>query len=286
MNRHERRPLRASLAVLAVANLFALPSCAMSGVQQPLSGGEASGVAHLQLALPIDLKVGEVAYEVTGNGIPPIDGVMVASTTGNGLGAVVSVPSGRGYTLRVSTVVGDNYVLCQTSTQFDVAKGDISEIPVLLKCDDPGSEDGGLRGSPSSDAAAKEAVVDAAQSKDAASSLHDGSLVDTASSHAPASGNGVHDAAIAIADAGVVTVHPSVAPTSDAAAPVQPSADSCDSCRLQVCSALGNSQRIVACFVSSASDWPSVAPPSADLPCTNPSECVRFVCANACAPHP
>lgn len=301
MNRQERRRARKTLTVIAISSLLALPACAVGGALDPQSGQEAPSVAHLQLSVPVNLRVGEVAYEITGNQLPPIDGVMVPSATGNDLGAVVSLPSGRGYVLRVSTLVGDNFVLCQTSTMFDVAKGAISTISVLLKCDDTAALDGG-KSSPTavhtSDAAAKQATVDAGKlSADAASSAQQGAPVDAASTHGDASVAAPVGAVSALHDAGThagsspadladAGSPPSGTPGNDAGAPPQAPDETCDECRLRVCATAGNAERILSCFVAASGDNDWSRPGKPGVLCGSPAECVRFLCGDACTPRP
>lgn len=287
MNRPLRRHQRPGLAVLAVAGLTALPGCAVGGALDPQPSSAAPGVAHLQLSLPLDLKVGEVAYVISGNDIAPIDGVMVASPANKSLGAVVSLPSGHGYNLRVSTLVGANFALCETSTTFDVDESHINEIQVRLDCDYASTLDGGSGSfaGPHADAAANHPAVDAAtHAKDAALSTRDASS-DAATSHGDASivspGNVPHDAGTPAANsnttgAGVTAPNTS---TGDAGAFNQPSAEACDSCRLFVCSKLGDARRVAACYLA----WGAA---SEALPCQNASECPTDLCNVACAAHP
>jgi hypothetical protein len=109
------------------------------------------GLAHILLNVDPKALTGAVEYEITGNGILRIKGVMEAVPGTKAIGVILNLPTGNGYTVRVSTVVamaGGAMQTCKALAMFDVSSAQPTELPLTLQCDDLGAniQDGGGKG--------------------------------------------------------------------------------------------------------------------------------------------
>jgi hypothetical protein len=206
----------------------ALSACA----EQPSahSGGPspgAIGLAHIQLMVDPDALTSDVMYEITGNGILRVKGVMEAIPGTSAIGVVVNLPQGTGYTIRVHTNVampGRDEEVCSASSMFDVSSSRATELGLTLQCDD--SVD----------------PVDGGRVKDGGSTAADGgrvTVVATPGNERPA------------ADAGLVAPsHPDSGnrPGTSVTAPSDAATETCDACSQRLCSEVRTIERDRDCY--------------------------------------
>ena len=94
-------------------------------------------------ALSINIEVGdgavinEVEYEITGNGIVPVEGIIDTSAPG----ATASVetfglPSGDGYLVAMVATSEDGTLMCGGAAGFNVVVGAVTPVTVMLNCKD------------------------------------------------------------------------------------------------------------------------------------------------------
>lgn len=205
--------------------LLALSGCANQlGATSDGPPPKGIGLAHIQLNVDPDALTSDVEYEITGNGILRVKGVMEAIPGTSAIGVVVNLPTGVGYLIRIQTSVasdGRPEEVCSASAMFDVSSKKATDLPLTLQCDaggsrsDGGTSDGGVDGG-------RTVVI----------ALPSGGI----------------DAAVAAGDAAQVVGQPPVrpvgTPTTDAAA------ESCEACSKRLCFEVRSIQRDRDCYMT------------------------------------
>jgi len=176
-----------------------------------------------------DALTSDVQYEITGNGILRVKGVMEAIPGTSAIGVVVNLPQGTGYTIRVHTSVsmpGRNEETCSASSMFDVSSTRATELGLTLQCDDDYS-----------------APVDGGPARDGGARGGDGGHVTVVATP--------DEARVATADAGLVP--PILAdsgnrPVTGVTAPADAATESCDACSQRLCSEVRSIERDRDCY--------------------------------------
>lgn len=130
-----KRALRWAAALLALSGCGDQSSATSDGPR-----GKPIGLAHIQLSVDPDALTSDVEYEITGNGILRVKGVMEAIPGTTAIGVVVNLPVGVGYSIRIYTSVasdGGQEAVCSASSRFDVSSVKATELPLTLQCDAP-----------------------------------------------------------------------------------------------------------------------------------------------------
>lgn len=138
---HTRRKLTWSVRALALGSLLGLLSCAESpreqgDLEQTPDGSAALGEVQFYLTLGKDPIVGGVRYQITGNGIAALMGVMHEEATAGLVSLTVNLRAGRDYTLIISAYREGGEQVCMLTTKFDVIAGTVSNENLKLQCDD------------------------------------------------------------------------------------------------------------------------------------------------------
>ncbi|MEY4508673.1 MAG: hypothetical protein RLZZ450_795 [Pseudomonadota bacterium] len=220
-----KHALRLSAALLALSGCGNQPGATSDG--PPPKG---IGLAHIQLNVDPDALTSDVEYEITGNGILRVKGVMEAIAGTSAIGVVVNLPTGVGYLIRIQTSVANDgrpEEVCRASAMFDVSISKATELPLTLQCDADGSRsDGGTSDGGTSDGGTSDGGVDAGR---------------TVVIAVPS------DSIDAAVDAQVVEqppVRPVGTPTTDAAA------ESCEACSKRLCFEVRSIQRDRDCYMT------------------------------------
>ena len=107
---------------------------AMTGCSSETSTGESTGALSLDLELARGAQIDEVWYNITGNGITPIGGLIDTSAPGATASVeVFGLPQGHGYEVELRAVVDDG-TSCRGSASFDVVAGRATPVAVMLNC--------------------------------------------------------------------------------------------------------------------------------------------------------
>jgi hypothetical protein len=150
--------------------------------------------------------IAPVDYEITGEGIPRIRGVMAPIPGTNRVSATVSLPTGTNYTVLVSSLVDDGKTDCRTSGMFDIADGQSTKLELTLQCDELGAHQGqpGSGGQPP-DAGGQTDVADCgpdAETADAGAIPSSSSVAVIAPPVSPVKDTGVPVVSVGALDAG------------------------------------------------------------------------------------
>jgi hypothetical protein len=109
--------------VLVGVLIAAFTGCADSPVKEP------TGSLSTTLIVAPGIDVTEINYEITGNGVDPITGVIAVTTTP--VSAVIAgIPVGVGYTIKLFTTDGK----CSGSTVFDVVANQTTAVTINIQC--------------------------------------------------------------------------------------------------------------------------------------------------------
>ena len=105
------------------------------------SSGSTDDTIECVTALRLDLEVAdgtvieEVEYEITGNGMQPMGGVINTSAPGSTASVEqFGIPPGDGYTVTMVATSVDGSITCGGASTFDVGAGVSTEVDVLLNC--------------------------------------------------------------------------------------------------------------------------------------------------------
>ncbi len=109
----------------------------MTGCSSTTETGESMGSLSLDLELAGNAQIDEVWYNITGNGIVPIAGVIDTSAPGATASVeVFGLPPGNDYAVELRAIVNDG-TSCQGSASFDVVVGLATPVAVMLNCKPP-----------------------------------------------------------------------------------------------------------------------------------------------------
>lgn len=129
-----------SLTLLLAASV-AITSCSASS--DPGPQGNTGG---LSLTLTIDdgIEIDEVAWEITGEGMAPMSGVIDTSAPGSTVSVeVFGLPEGD-FIITLMATGTDGETMCGGSAPFSIEPGEVTETHVLLRCQLP-TNLGGVR---------------------------------------------------------------------------------------------------------------------------------------------
>ncbi len=134
---------RSSLQALAWSLLFGLTALGCSD-----SGGDFDPCAAF---LRINLEVGDgtvidiVSYEITGNDMPAMGGIINTSAPGATASVeTFGIPPGEGYLVEMIATSVDGTVMCGGAASFDVGAGVSTEVDLILHCKEA-AQFGGVR---------------------------------------------------------------------------------------------------------------------------------------------
>ena len=124
--------------------LFCAATLSFAGCSGEPTSGE-SGSLNVNLDLEGDVKINQVDWEITGNGMEPMSGTINTSV----LGATASVevfglPPGTDYLITMTATSADGETSCGGSAEFDVEVGVSTNVMVMLNCKPP-RDLGGVR---------------------------------------------------------------------------------------------------------------------------------------------
>ncbi|MFW6067320.1 MAG: hypothetical protein ACOC97_03210 [Myxococcota bacterium] len=95
------------------------------------------GSIDLELEIAPGIEIDEVDYEITGNDITPITGVIPVDAFGSTISAHVGgIPEGEGYTVTLTATTIDGEIDCAGSAMFDVVADEASNVSVVMFCGD------------------------------------------------------------------------------------------------------------------------------------------------------
>jgi hypothetical protein len=124
---------------LACSSLFAL------GCSSDPHQGSDGGSLSLNLVLAGGVVINEVDYEISGNGIEPIDGTINTSAPGASASVeVFGLPPAEDYVVELEATSEDGEVTCRGSAEFDVEIGVSTDVMMMLNCKLP-VDDGAVR---------------------------------------------------------------------------------------------------------------------------------------------
>jgi hypothetical protein len=224
---HERRIGVSALRAAALCSLLGVVACAGEerGESLPPQSASARPLGEVRFSLTLEghAIVGGVRYQITGNQIPALMGVM--DEAGDEMVSLtVNLPAGEGYDLIIAAYRANGEQSCMSERKFNVlAKASRTE-QLTLQCDDVGGEQGdaGLDGGlpDASDAQLRDAgpgaQVDAAVRP--TTDAHRQQPQDAQSPDARSDGPRITDAGTALAfDSGPPTEDASRSSASDAA---------------------------------------------------------------------
>jgi hypothetical protein len=107
--------------------------------------GSDGGSLSLNLVLAGGVVINEVDYEISGNGIEPIDGTINTSAPGASASVeVFGLPPAEGYVVELEATSEDGEVTCRGSAEFDVEIGVSTDVMMMLNCKLP-VDDGAVR---------------------------------------------------------------------------------------------------------------------------------------------
>ena len=118
---------RVSAVLLAVA--VSVPGCSTN---VPEAGPP--GSLQMSLELPGNVSIDEVEYEISGNGITPIGGLIDTTGPGTTVTFSVVVPAGQGYLLGLNAESTDGGHSCRGTAPFDMQAGHTTNVSVTLTC--------------------------------------------------------------------------------------------------------------------------------------------------------
>ncbi len=99
---------------------------------------DSPGSLQLTLELSGGAQIDEVAYEITGNDMPPMGGTVDTSAPGATASVeVFGIPPGDGYLVKMAATSVDGGTSCEGSTAFDVDVGRVTSVMVMLRCKAP-----------------------------------------------------------------------------------------------------------------------------------------------------
>jgi hypothetical protein len=115
---------------MAVA--FAVAGCAGEGINEGPVGS-----IDLNLEIAPGLEIDVVEYEVSGNDIEPITGIIPVDAFGSTISAHIGgIPTGTGYQIVLSAVTTDGEIECMGSAMFDIVAGEATSVSVTMLCGD------------------------------------------------------------------------------------------------------------------------------------------------------
>ena len=88
----------------------------------------------MSLEVPGNVSIDEVEYEISGNGITPIGGLVDTSGPETTVSFSVVVPAGQGYLLAVNAESTDGGHSCRGTAPFDMQAGQTTSVSATLKC--------------------------------------------------------------------------------------------------------------------------------------------------------
>src|SRR6185295_17994581 len=86
------------------------------------------------LSLSPGVTVNTVTFQITGNGITPINGTIDVTNATLATALVPGIPAGTGYTVTMDAVSVDGGTTCHGTGMFDVAAGQTASANVTLQC--------------------------------------------------------------------------------------------------------------------------------------------------------
>lgn len=103
-----------------------------------------TGSLALELVLEDGANVDQVDWQITGNGMTPLEGTDAATPGSTTSIHVDGIPPGDSYLVALSATSDDGTTTCEGSAGFDVAEDDATQVHVMLKCET--ASQGGLAG--------------------------------------------------------------------------------------------------------------------------------------------
>jgi hypothetical protein len=100
-------------------------------------GEDPLGSLEMNLEIAPGLEIHVVDYEITGNDIEPITGIIPVDAFGSTISAQIGgIPAGTGYQIVLSAVTVDGEIECMGSAMFDVVAGEATNVSITMLCDD------------------------------------------------------------------------------------------------------------------------------------------------------
>ena len=93
-----------------------------------------AGAIGLNLEVAPGVDIAEVRYEITRAGFPPITGTIPLGGASEISFRIAGLPSGDGYTIRLSAVSSDGSATCSGEANFGVLAGMTTSVSVMLNC--------------------------------------------------------------------------------------------------------------------------------------------------------
>ena len=117
------------LVFLACSSLAAL------GCSTDTPQGDASGSLSLDLVLADGVVINTVSWEISGNDMEPMSGMIDTSAPGSTASVeVYGLPRGENYLVELEATSEDGEVTCMGSAEFDVEIGVATDVMVMLNC--------------------------------------------------------------------------------------------------------------------------------------------------------
>lgn len=279
--------------VAAISSLLGAAACSGDGRDQAEAErgeqqAEATGEVTFSLSVDGEPIVGGVRYQITGNAIAAVSGVM-EEVDQKTVSATVNLPAGTGYQLILAAYRANGQQACVHMARFNVVAGGSTTENLTLQCSEfeqgdtldggrrdagrDGGADAGREGGAATDAALNpEAGSDSGGAQDAGlDAARDAGPRPDAGGHDDAGGGGANDGGVPVRDAG----HDGGGSEPDSG----PS--SCEVCSQRECGRVRGVDRLSDCYAASgvASGGPAqgVAKSSlcvAAVDCAHRSACV------------
>jgi hypothetical protein len=102
--------------------------------------GATTGEIALSLSVANGVVINSVGYQLTGNGIIPLGGMINVSDPGASASLFISsIPAGTGYLIELTARSTDGGTTCEGRASFDVVASATSMVQLLLNCTAPPS---------------------------------------------------------------------------------------------------------------------------------------------------
>ena len=93
------------------------------------------GSLALDLALEGGADIDRVDWQITGNGMAPMQGTETSAPSSTFSINVVGIPPGDSYVVELSATSDDGKTTCQGPATFSVTEGQVTQVHVMLKCE-------------------------------------------------------------------------------------------------------------------------------------------------------
>lgn len=143
---HTPRSSASKLRAVLLSSLLGAVACGTGNSDEPSRDvaseqSGATGAVEFRLDIGGEMIVGGVRYQITGNNIPAIMGVMTEDATGLRAGVSLNLPAGRGYTMIIAAYRAGGGEVCMLTSPFNVVAGMVTTQVLNLQCDDVGEGD-------------------------------------------------------------------------------------------------------------------------------------------------